>query len=63
MWVGWGVQVRGEKKERKWNNCNSVINKIYYFKKTKTKKKIRITVFLDHKTYLGFRGGKQEKKF
>ena len=37
MWVGGGVQGRGEwnKDEKKWDNCNSIINKTYLKKRGK----------------------------
>ena len=34
MLEGWGVQGRGRIKGENWENCNSIINKIY-FKKSK----------------------------
>ena len=33
---GKGVQGEGEKRGEKWDNCNSIINKIYFFKKELT---------------------------
>ena len=29
MLVGWGYSTEGNKREKKWDNLNSIINKIY----------------------------------
>ena len=33
MLVGWGCRAERNKREKKWDNCDSVINKIYLKKK------------------------------
>ena len=35
MTVGGGTGWRGIKERKKWDNCNSIINKIYFVKKVK----------------------------
>ena len=37
----WGVQ-EGDKGEKKWDNCNSKINKIYFKNKLHLKKEMKI---------------------
>ena len=37
MMVGGEVQAEGNKEEKKWDNCNSIINKIYLKNRNKTK--------------------------
>ena len=37
MLVGGGCKVEGEKGEKKWDNCNSIINKIYLKMENKNK--------------------------
>ena len=38
MLVGGGVQGKGDKGKKKWDNCNSIINKIYLKNKNKIMK-------------------------
>ena len=46
MGVGGGVQCREEQRGEKWDNCNSIINKIYLKIKKKT---IKIVIKLKNK--------------
>ena len=38
MLMGGGYRAEGNKGEKKWDNCNSIINKIYLKKKKKSKR-------------------------
>ena len=39
MMVGGGCRAEGNKGEKKWDNCNSIINKIYFLKANNLVKK------------------------
>ena len=41
MLVGRSVQGGGEQGKKKWDNCNSIINKIYFKNKEKRKKEVK----------------------
>ena len=50
MLAGRGVQSRGELSGEKWDNCDSIINKIYF--KKQTKKKTKLGLKMDKKQTL-----------